>query len=383
MKNEQATASARAEQEAVSRKNLTDARRMVIKVGTKIISSSDGSVDREYLSSLAEAVAMLRSQKRQVLIVSSGAIGMGSGALGLNQRSQSMVMRQACASIGQPLLMQAWRQAFLAKGIITAQILVTRDLFNHRERFNNLKVSIERLLKLNVIPIINENDSICTEEIETIFGDNDQLSAYVTSKTGAELLVILSDVDGLYESNPRYNPEAGKISYVKKLLDSHRQSAVGKGSAFSSGGMETKLKAVEIARDAGSRVVLAHGRTDQVLQRICAGENEGTLFEAAEPLRQRSRWIKNAEAQGCLEVDEGAMKAVLEKRSLLPRGIRSVEGIFHRGAVILVNKKVKLVSGFDSSELEKIMGRHSDEIKGIIGTDAPDVIARPEDMVIL
>ncbi len=370
-------------EEQESRRRLAGARRVVIKIGTATISSADGpGIDVPYLTSLAASVAGLRERGIQPLIVSSGAIGMGARALGLTQRSQSVSMRQACASIGQPVLMQHYREAFLSYGIITSQILVTRDLFNQRDRFNNLKNTVEKLLKLGTVPIFNENDSISTEEIGSNFGDNDQLSAHVASKIDAELLILLSDIDGLYDSNPRQNSDARFISYVPELQDRHHRSARGKGSAHSTGGMATKLKAVEIARDAGCRVLLANGREPEILESIIDGRQVGTLFESSKAIRQRSRWIKNAAPAGSITVDSGALDAILKHRSLLPRGIVAVDGVFPRGSVVTVNEKVKLISAFDSGELEKIIGKFSTEISDILGPGSPEVIARPEDMFI-
>jgi glutamate 5-kinase len=370
--------------ETHSRATLKDSRRVVIKIGTQTISAADGpGVDTEYLRGIAASVASLRSRGIQVLLVSSGAIGMGARALGLTQRSQSITMRQACASIGQPLLMQSYREAFLAHNLVTAQVLVTRDLFNHRESFNNLRNSVEKLLKLGAVPIINENDSISTEEIGRAFGDNDQLSAHVASKVDAELLILLSDVEGLYDRNPRQYEDASLIPYVSEVEDRHRDSARGKGSAHSTGGMATKLLAVETARDAGCRVVLAHGRKPDIIRNIIDGKRVGTLFESATAIRQRSRWIKNAEPSGEIIVDDGALDAILNHRSLLPRGIIRVEGVFPRGSVVLVNRRVKLITSFDSGDLLRIIGRHSGEIPGILGEGSPDIIARPEDMYIL
>ncbi len=356
--------------------------RIVIKVGTKTISGKNG-VDQNFLNDLAQDIKELISGGRQILLVSSGAIGMGSMTLKLTQKSQSIAMRQACASIGQPLLMQAYRNAFLDCGIVTAQILLTRDQFNNRRSFNNLKTTVEKLLKLGVVPIVNENDTVSTEEIGRSFGDNDQLSALVASKISADLLIILSDVDGLYDSDPRNNSEAHRMSYVKKLSSEHLKAAGGRGSRFSSGGMETKLKAVAIAGDAGCPVILAQGRSKQVLRRICGGEDIGTFFEAAQPLKNRQRWIKNADPQGSITVDAGALAAIMKKGSLLPSGVTDIHGVFTRGAVILVNNQIKLISSFDSNELEKILGRHSAEIRKILGKEGPEVIARPEDMVII
>ena len=392
------------------RERIKGARRIVIKIGTRTISqlagqpinqqdsensaefatpmvqrdsSNNKGVDQEFLRSIAQEVQALKEEGRQVLIVSSGAIGMGSRALRLAQKSQSIAMRQACASIGQPLLMRAYWQAFLECDIITAQILVTREQFNHRKSFNNLRTSVEKLLKLGAVPIINENDSISTEEIGHSFGDNDQLSAFMASKINADLLILLSDVDGLYDRNPHRSSHAHLISYVEVLEQRHLDAADKRGSAFSSGGMTTKLKAVSIAGEAGCQVVLANGRHEQIITGICRGEERGTLFAAAQPLKNRQRWIKNATAEGSLTIDSGALEAILAKGSLLPRGIIGIEGIFQREAVVMVNNRIKLISSFDSSELEKICGKHSHEIRQILGEDSPDVIARPENMVIL
>lgn len=334
-----------------------------------------------------------------MLVVSSGAVGMGSMVLRLEQKSQSIAMQQACASIGQPLLMQAYRSAFLGCGLVIAQILLTRDQFNKRKSFNNLKTTVEKLLKLGTVPIFNENDSISTAEISPVggglgggsegegggegFGDNDQLSALVASKINADLLVLLSDVDGLHDSDPRINPGAKRISYVKQLGQEHLEAAGGRGSRFASGGMESKLKAVRIAGDAGCPVVLAQGRHERIIGRICRGDDVGTFFEAAQPMRNRQRWIKNADAQGSITVDEGALAAILKKGSLLPRGVISVGGVFQQGAVVLVNDQVKLVTAFNSSELGKISGKRSAEVRAILGENSPEIIARPDDMVIL
>lgn len=367
-----------------SRNSLKETRRLVIKIGTKTISSENGpGIDQEYIRNLATSVSRLRSAGVEVLLVSSGAIGMGARILGLQQKSQSVSMNQACASIGQPLLMQHYREAFLEHDIITAQVLVTRALFNRRESYIHLRNAVEKLLKLGAVPILNENDSVSTEEIGHGFGDNDQLSAHVASKIDAELLILLSDVEGLYDSNPRYHEQAQFISYVPSLEESHWNSAQGKGSPMSTGGMETKLKAVEIAADAGCKVVLAHGRSSNAIERILSGEDIGTLFESSPATKSRLRWIKNAEPAGEIVVDEGALEAILHRRSLLPRGIVGVEGIFSKGSVVLVNKRVKLITSFDSSELEKIMGMHSAQIAGVLGEGSPELIARPEDMYIL
>jgi Glutamate 5-kinase len=203
------------------------------------------------------------------------------------------------------------------------------------------------------------------------------------AKCDAELLIILSDVDSLYDSDPRENPNAKPIPYVRELSEKHLAAAGGRGSEFSTGGMKTKLAAVAIARDAGCRVVIAHGREPNVIARVAAGEPIGTLFDAAHALKNRIRWLKNSQPRGRLTIDQGALAAIRERNSLLPRGVIAVEGDFGRGAVVLVNGVVKIVSNFSSAELLAVMGKRSYEIDALLGPDAPHVVARPEEMAFL
>lgn len=374
---------------------LAAARRIVIKIGTNTLTRLPGdhglsprgrgesSIDVEYLHRVAEQVALLVKAGRQVLIVTSGAIGMGARELGLAKRPAEIELRQACASIGQPLLMNEYRRAFQVYGLSVAQILITREVLDNRTSYLNLRKSVDALLEMKVVPVFNENDTISTAEIGNAFGDNDQLSAFIASKTDAELLLLLSDIDCLYTADPRRDPNAQPIRYVPEVTRSIQDAAGDKGTEFSTGGMKTKIKAVEIARDAGCRVVLAHGREPEVIRRLSAGEAIGTLFEAAHPLKNRTRWIKNARPQGSLVIDEGALAAIRDKRSLLPKGIVRVEGAFERGAVVAVNDELKLVSAYSSRELEAIKGLRSDEARALLGDEAPSDavnVARPEDM---
>lgn len=373
-------------------RDFSKVKRIVLKIGTNMLSRQSGDepisprgrdagpLDIEYMHRVAMQIAGLMRAGKQVLLVTSGAIGMGARELGLSRRVTDINMRQACAAIGQPLLMEEYRRVFGVYGITVAQILITRDDWNNRMSYLNLKNSVETLLDMKVLPIFNENDTISTAEIGNAFGDNDQLSAYIASKIDAELLVLATDIDALYTANPREDKTATPIRYVERLSPEIWAAAGERGSEFSTGGMKTKLKAVEIARDAGCKVILAHGRTPDLLARLAAGEEIGTLFDAANPLKNRTRWIKNASPAGSLLVDDGAMAALKDRNSLLPKGILRVEGVFDRGAIILVNQQVKLVSAFSSSELEAIRGHHSSEITDLIGPDHPDVIARPEDM---
>jgi glutamate 5-kinase len=388
-----------------SRLSLSQVNRIVIKIGTNTImrrkdspgrlcaraggSHPEGGIDVEYLHRVAAQIADLARAGKQVIIVTSGAIGMGARELGIAKRVTELRMRQACAAIGQIALMDEYRRAFGVFGLTPAQLLVTRDAWDNRSAYLNLRASVEALLEARAVPVFNENDVVSTAEIGNAFGDNDQLSAYIASKVDAELLLILSDVDALYDSDPRSNPDAKALPYVRDLTDDILAAGGGVGSEFSTGGMATKLKAVEIARDAGCKVVIADGRADHVIARVLSGEEVGTLFDASHGLKNRERWIKNSHAQGTIAIDEGALAAIKAKHSLLPAGAVAVEGRFERGAVVLVRLarskagSAKLVTSLSSEELELVVGRKSEEVEALLGPDAPKLIARPEETVFL
>ncbi len=381
--------------EADARAALASAKRVVIKIGTNTITrqkdapsrisdgleDDNGGIDVEYLHRVAAEIADLARAGKQILLVTSGAVGMGARELGMQKKPKDTRTRQACAAIGQPLLMEEYRQAFNVYGLTAAQLLVTRDAWDKRASYLNLRSTVEALLERRVVPVFNENDSVSAAEIA--FGDNDQLSAYVASKIDAELLVILSDVECLYDSDPKTNPNAKPIPYVRELAPEIIASAGGKGTEFSTGGMQTKLVAVGIARDAGCRVVIAHGRAPRVITRILAGEGTGTLFDAASGLKNRERWIKNTRSQGTIRVDAGAIVAMRAHNSLLPRGVVAVEGRFERGAVVMVNDEAKVITNLSSMELEDLRGKRSDQPGGRSGSGSSKVVARPDDIVFM
>lgn len=380
---------------AEARAALAGAKRVVVKIGTNTITRQKGAssrlsdgpadertgIDVEYLHRVAAEIADIVRAGRQVILVTSGAVGMGARELGLARKPKDMKTKQACAAIGQPLLMDEYRKAFGVFGLTAAQLLVTRDAWDNRAAYLNLRSTVEALLERRVVPVFNENDSVSTAEIA--FGDNDQLSAYIASKIDAELLVILSDVDALYDADPRADPSARPIPYVRQLDAAIIASAGGKGTEFSTGGMKTKLMAVAIARDAGCRVVIAHGRAHLAISRILSGETVGTLFDAASGLKNRKRWIKNTKAQGSIQVDEGALAAMRANNSLLPRGVAGVAGSFERGAVVLVNDIAKAMTNFSSAELDEVRGKRSSETGGRSGGGGSRVVARPDDVVFL
>jgi len=389
------TASEKVSGMAEARVALMAAKRVVIKIGTNTITRQKGAtsrlsdgladersgIDVEYLHRVAAEIADIVRAGRQVILVTSGAVGMGARELGLARKPKDMKTKQACAAIGQPLLMDEYRRAFGVFGLTAAQLLVTRDAWDNRSAYLNLRSTVEALLERRVVPVFNENDSVSTAEIA--FGDNDQLSAYIASKIDAELLVILSDVDALYDADPRTDPAAKPIPYVRELAPEIIASAGGKGTEFSTGGMRTKLIAVGIARDAGCRVVIAHGRAPQAISRILSGETIGTLFDAASGLKNRQRWIKNTKAQGSIQVDEGALAAMRANNSLLPRGVVGITGSFERGAVVLVNDAAKVITNFSSVELDEARGKRSSETGGRSSGGGSRVVARPDDVVFL
>lgn len=340
-------------------------------------------MDVEAMRRFSDQIASLIREGKQVLLVSSGAIGMGAAELGLKNRVTEVRMRQACAAIGQPLLMHQYRECFSRHGITIAQVLITREVLNNRRTYLNLQASVEKLLSLNVVPVFNENDSIAVDEIGLAFGDNDRLSAMVASKIDADLLIILTDIDGLYDADPKSDPEARRVAVVPKITEEVMGWAGTPGSTFSTGGMRTKLLAAEIASSAGCSIVLAHGAEDDVLPRICRGEDIGTLFLAGRRLSARNRWIINSAAKGTVWIDDGAVQALRRHKSLLPPGIIGVEGLFSAGEVVAVNDVAKAVTAFDSDELRKLMGHHSADISSIIGEKRREEVARPEDIVFL
>ncbi len=363
-------------------RDFSQSKRIVVKIGTNTL-SKDSGVDVEYVRDMARQVAGLMGEGRQVVLVSSGAIGMGAGQLELTDAVTDMKMRQACAAIGQPLLMQEYRLAFAEHDVKVAQVLLTAQVLNHRKTYLNLRNSVEMLLKLGVVPVLNENDSVSTDEIGSAFGDNDKLSALVASKIDADVLIMLSDIDALYDKDPRKYDDAKPISAVFEIDDKIIRSAGKRGSRHATGGMKTKLAAAKIASYAGCRIVLADGRVDNVIARIMAGEEIGTIFMPKRKLSNRARWILNSAAVGTIRIDDGAMDAVRKRKSLLPSGVTAVEGEFKADTVVMLNDSAKAVTSLGSAELATLAGRHSSEIRQILGPDRKDVVAVPEDIVFL
>lgn len=328
-------------------RRLRAAQRVVVKVGTSIVTGTDGEVCAGHIEALVRSIATLKRAGRQVVLVSSGAVGLGAGRLGLHSsRLRDLVMRQACAAVGQSLLMHAYEQLFRVHEVSIAQVLLTEDDFTEWRRYTNLRRTMEKLLKLGVLPIVNENDTVSTAELEDVdsgkervFGDNDRLAALVMSKLDADALVLLTNVDGLLwrDSKNADDEEGTLIPLVEEIADELKAVAAGP-SASGRGGMLTKLEAAQIALQAGGVAVIANGMKPRVLDDIFAGEQIGTTFISTSRMAGKRRWITYAAGvRGRVIVNEGAREAIIGgKASLLSSGVVRVEQKFEPQDVVSI-----------------------------------------------
>ncbi len=367
---------------------VAEAKRIVIKIGSSTL-TRDGRLRPRKFGEIARAVSELIDDGREVVLVSSGAIAIGSRRLGWTVPGRSIPEKQAAAAVGQIGLSEVYRRRFGQHGREVAQVLVTRAGLENRERFLNARHTLLELLRLGVVPIVNENDTVATDEIR--FGDNDNLSATIVNLIGAQLLVILTDVEGLYVEPPvagRPRPEL--IDVVERITPEIRAAARGSDSNFGRGGMITKLEAAESAARSGAATVLCNGSRADALRRAALGEAEGTLFLPGERLRSRKHWLAfTARTRGELVIDDGAIRAVVKSgRSLLPPGIVSVSGEFGIGdAVKCVDgdgrELARGLVAYSSRELDRIAGQPTDRIAAVLGyTNGAEVIHR-DDLVVL
>ncbi|KAB2941906.1 MAG: glutamate 5-kinase [Candidatus Methanoperedens nitroreducens] len=375
--------------ENIDRKDLfKDLKKIVLKIGTTSLSNEDGSFNRRLTEDIANQVAHLRKLGKTVIIVSSGAIGIGVIQLKMTTRPREIPLRQAAAAVGQNILMQEWMTAFNKHDLKVAQILLTYEAFSNRMTYLNLRNSISALLEAGVVPIINENDPICVHEIEATFGDNDKLSAMVASKVEAELLVLLSDIDGLYDKNPKKNENARLINTVEKITPEIESYGGSPTSTKGVGGMRTKIEAAKITSMAGCHMVIANSAIDDVVIKVISGNNIGTLFLARDgKSRNRTRWIILSKTSGKLIVDKGAKDAVKNGMGLLPSGIVEVSGMFDRGDIIEIESEGKVfakgITDYTSSELASIKGKHSDMIEKILKVKNYDEVVRKSNIGML
>lgn len=365
------------------RQDLRNAERIIVKVGTAVVTHDGNRLALGRLFGIVEDVATLRKEGRQMLVVSSGAVGMGMRALGLNDRPASLGLRQACAAVGQGHLMGLYTQAFQQLGTVAAQVLLTQEDLGDRDRALCVRTTLMRLLELGVVPILNENDSVSVRELierrpegdgrPRPFGDNDGLSARVAVSLNADLLILLTNVDGLYTANPHDDPTAQHIKHVADVAQLD-QAIVGGTSSLGTGGMASKVDAARIALDAGATVVIASGAEPRVVQRIVAGEDVGTLLTPSQRRRARHRHIAvGAESCGAILVNAGALEALTERKaSLLPIGVVGIEGHFQAGDIIEIRDTDGRVHGrglvnYDAPTCRRLAGHHTSDIDSILG----------------
>ena len=367
----------------------TSARTVVIKVGTRVLTRADGVLDQERIASLAGQLHLLLDQGRKVALVSSGAVGAGMGQLGLKQRPTDLAHLQAVAAVGQSHLVEAYDRALRSHGRHAAQILLTAEDLDHRTRYLNIRNTILRLFEYGAVPIINENDTVSVAELQTTFGDNDRLAAMVTNLIRAPLLVLLSDVTGLFDGDPR---ESGSqvIPTVSRLDNSIFALVRDQKTGLSKGGMASKLEAARLATMAGENVIIASGKEPDVLARIAAGESVGTLFLArGEAMPAWKRWIGyTAQPRGYLVLDDGACRAVERQgRSLLAIGVADAIGNFQKGDVVGVRDAqgrefARGLINYPAAEVLRIRGLKTDGIAAALGHCPYDEVIHRDNMVV-
>ncbi|MFA6035579.1 MAG: glutamate 5-kinase [Candidatus Micrarchaeia archaeon] len=361
-------------------------KRIVVKAGTNVLTTGNGQLDAQAMAQIAGDIASLHSQGKQLVLVTSGAIGCGMSLLGLKQRPREVAMQQACAAVGQGALMHAYQQHFSKHSIKIAQVLLTSDDFSEKARYLNLMHTLDTLLKMRTIPIINENDVVSTCELAheqkgnkpVVFSDNDWLSALVASKMHADLLVLLTDVDGFYDQHPK----AGNAKLIRTVerITPEMEEAAGKGSALGRGGMRGKLGAAQLATKAGVWVAIANGKKKNILASVLS-QSEGTLFKPSSRLSGKEQWIAFASApKGTVSINECARKVLLSNgASLLAVGVVSVSGTFSKGDVVEVKCGHSLLgrgkSNYSSSQLSSIAGKKKEAIVKQLGK-AEEVIDR-------
>jgi glutamate 5-kinase len=361
---------------------IETARRLVIKVGSALVVGEGGAADSAWLAAFAADAARLTARGQQVLVVSSGAVGIGRRRLGLTRRALTLPEKQAAAAAGQSALMRAWEEALEPHGLKAAQILLTRDDTEVRRRWLNARATVDTLMSLGVIPVVNENDTVVTEEIR--YGDNDRLAARVAQMIGADVLVLLSDVDGLYTADPRRNPDARHLARIDRLTPEIEAMAGGANAAagVGTGGMATKLAAARIAQSAGCATVITLGTRSAPLAALESGARATVIEPAVTPAAAYKAWIAGALAPaGSVVVDAGAAAALKRGKSLLAAGVRRVEGRFDKGDAVVVRDEQghEIARGlvrYEAADAERICGLKSDAIEGVLGyTSGPMVHA--------
>ena len=377
---------------------ITKAKRIVFKFGTNILRNEDKEISLSRIYTFIEDIAKLKKHGKEPIIVTSGAVGLGAKRLSVDS-SESMSVKQACAAVGQSRLMSIYEDGFDKYGIITAQILLTEEDFTHRRKYLSLHDTLNTLINLGTIPVINQNDTVSTEELDfyqdafqVCFSDNDKLSALVASELDADLLIILSDINGLYDDNPKQNPNAKKISVVKEINEEIIQYAR-EASQGGRGGMKTKLKAMQVITRSGATGIIANGKEPHIIQRLFNPEDKeqlGTTFLPTENLANKKRWIAYAtNIQAQITVNDGAKKALTQEyKSLLPIGVLNIEGDCQKGDIVSIldiqgNEFARGMVNYNCSDCKRIIGHHSDDILGILGYKNYDAIITRDNIALL
>ena len=380
----------------MDRQEFIKAKRIVFKFGTNILRGDDGYVSLPRVFSFIEDISNLVHSGKEVIVITSGAVGLGKKRLSLDS-TEGTALKQACAAIGQSKLMSIYETGFDTYGLVAAQILLTEDDFSIRTRYLSLRTTLNKLLELGVIPVINQNDTVSTIEIapryanmQVCFSDNDKLSALVASELDADLLIILSDVDGLFDKNPKTNPDAKIIREVPEITDEIYELGTD-ASEGGRGGMRTKLKAAKMVTRFGGKVLIANGKIPFIIKKIFNGEDYGTMFlPQNEGLSDKKRWIGYAtNITGGIMVNKGAKKALIqETKSLLPIGVVKIINEFNKGDVVSIvdenNKEfARGIVNYSSEACEKLVGSHSDNIMDILGFKNYDAIITRDNITIL
>jgi glutamate 5-kinase len=367
---------------------LTDAKRVVVKVGSSLLVDAEkGRLNRSWLESFVADVARLRRRGQEVILVSSGAIALGRRHLNLSPGKLRLEESQAAAAVGQIRLAHAYKELLDVHEITVAQILLTLGDTEQRRRYLNARGTLNTLLSLGAVPVINENDTVATAEIR--YGDNDRLAARVAQMVSADCLVLLSDIDGLYSENPHVNPAAEFISRVLEISTQIEAMAGGVSSAMGSGGMQTKIAAAKIAVGAGCHLCIAKGAFQHPLKRIEDGARCTWFVPSSTPVATRKQWIAGTlKPAGAIAVDEGAVRALISGKSLLPAGVTRAVGRFERGDTVSIvgpdgTEVARGICAYSDGDAARIIGRHSAEIEKVLGFRGRDEIVHRDDMVLL
>ncbi|HWU61015.1 MAG TPA: glutamate 5-kinase [Ensifer sp.] len=369
----------------VKRKKPSACKRIVIKIGSALLVDRKSGLKKAWLDAICEDIAALRKAGVEVLVVSSGAIAMGRTVLDLPSGILKLEESQAAAAVGQIALARAWTESLSFHSIVAGQILLTLGDTEERRRYLNGRETMNQLLKLGAVPIINENDTVATTEIR--YGDNDRLAARVATMVGADLLILLSDIDGLYTAPPHLDPEAKLIEEIPAITPEIDAMAGGPASELSRGGMRTKIDAGKIATSAGCAMIIASGKPDHPLALIEAGGRHSWFTASGNPSTARKTWIAGKlQPAGRIRVDEGAEKALFSGKSLLPAGVKALEGDFSRGDTVAIvtlsgTEIARGLSAYDADEARQILGKKSSEIAEILGYAGRSAMVHRDDLV--